>query len=294
MLLQIPGLDQSEYFCICPICTRISSGPQGYYPLCYLYDPVYNSWGGLDPVTPIGNLAEHSQLAAKHLDIGDQVISIRSQGIFTEAYKQAKLDLLNIQAAKNELKKTSPGKDKTALKLSKLAKLWVPLGKKLMLEGVVVGNQIIISEPEKTIALGNAWQPTFESKAFDYDKAQNYLNKVCDFGEYSPNDIAPDYWIYEEAICRGPSTQPGPDVLPYAAWKACGEVGIQTLIHVDNTLRNGGEPEENFNVSSMAFLVKGKSDQDAVAILRDPLSTRPLCMKNTDNKIIVSANCSAL
>ena len=85
------------------------------------------------------------------------------------------------------------------MKLSKLANLWVPLGKKLMLEGVVVGNQIIITEPEKTVALGNAWQPTFESKAFDYDKGQNELNKVSDVCEYSSNDIAPDYWIYKEA-----------------------------------------------------------------------------------------------
>ena len=51
------------------------------------------------------------------------------------------------------------------------------------------------NELEETIALGNAWQPTFDSKAFDYDKAQNYLNEVGDFGEYSSNDIAPDYWI---------------------------------------------------------------------------------------------------
>ncbi len=240
------------------------------------------------------NLTEHFELAAEHLEIGDQVISIRSQGIFTEAYEKAKLDLLNKQTAKNDLKSPSPRKDKTALKLSKLSKLWVPLGKQLILEGVLVGNQIITTEPEKTIALGNAWQPTFDSKAFDYDKAQNYLNEVGDFGEYSSNDIAPDYWIYKEAIRKGPSTQPGPDALPYAAWKACGEVGIQTLIHVDTDLRNGGIPEENFNVSSMAFLVKGESDHDAVAILRDPLSTRPLCMKNTDNKIIVSANCAAL
>ena len=40
-----------------------------------------------------------------------------------------------------------------------------------MLEGVVVGNLNISTEPEKTIALGNAWQPTFETKAFDFDKA---------------------------------------------------------------------------------------------------------------------------
>ena len=83
---------------------------------------------------------------------------------------------MNKQTAKNDLKSPSPRKDKTALKLSKLSKLWVPLGKQLILEGVLVGNQIITTEPEKTIALGNAWQPTFDSKAFDYDKAQNYLN----------------------------------------------------------------------------------------------------------------------
>ena len=62
--------------------------------------------------------------------------------------------------------------------LSERQKSWVPLGKKLILEGVVVGNQIISIEPEKTIALGDAWQPAFDSKAFDYDKAQNYLNNI--------------------------------------------------------------------------------------------------------------------
>ena len=47
------------------------------------------------------NLIEHSELAAEHLEIGDQVISIRPQGIFTEAYEKDKLDLLNKQTTKN-------------------------------------------------------------------------------------------------------------------------------------------------------------------------------------------------
>ena len=38
----------------------------------------------------------------------------------------------------------------------------------------------------------------------------------------------------------------------------------------------------------------GEDDHDSVAVLRDPMSTRPLCMKNTDNEIIASANCIAL
>ena len=44
----------------------------------------------------------------------------------------------------------------------------------------------------------------------------------------------------------------------------------------------------------MCFLVKGDDDHDNVVVLRDPMSTRPLCMKNCDNKIIAPANCIAL
>ena len=99
---------------------------------------------------------------------------------------------------------------------------------------------------------------------------------------------------YRDAIAKGPSALLGPDALPYSAWKACGDVGIQSLMLVDEALRNGGEPDAYFNVSSIAFLVKGDDDHDAIAVLRDPLSTCPLCMNNIDNEIIVSANCSAL
>ena len=38
------------------------------------------------------NIAEHSELAATHLDSGDQVVSIRSQNLFAEAYEKAKLE----------------------------------------------------------------------------------------------------------------------------------------------------------------------------------------------------------
>ena len=132
-----------------------------------------------------------------------------------------------------------------------------------------MGNLIISTEPEKTIALGNAWQLTFETKVFDFDKAQNYRNKSDDFGEYS-NEIAPNYWNYKEAICKGANTLPGPDAIPYSAWRACGGIGIQTLLQVDEALRSGEQPDADFNVS-MAFLVTGENDQDAVAVLRDPL-----------------------
>ena len=49
---------------------------------------------------PALDIAEHSELAATHLDIGDQVVSIRSQSLFIEAYEKAKLELLSSQSAK--------------------------------------------------------------------------------------------------------------------------------------------------------------------------------------------------
>jgi len=42
------------------------------------------------------------------------------------------------------------------------------------------------------------------------------------------------------------------------------------------------------------FSPKGSQPPDPVAVLREPLQTRPLCLKNTDNKLIVAANVKTL
>ncbi len=80
---------------------------------------------------------------------------------------------------------------------------------------------------------------------------------------------------FQKAIRKGPNSFPGPDGISYWAWKRCADFGIATLRNVDADSRNGGEPAHNFNNSSMCFLVKGEDDHDSVAVLRDPMSTRP-------------------
>ena len=55
----------------------------------------------------------------------------------------------------------------------------------------------------------------------------------------------------------------------------CGDVGIRSFILSDTDLRNGGDPDADFNTSSMPFLAKGEDDHDAIAVLKDPLLTRP-------------------
>ena len=115
-----------------------------------------------------------------------------------------------------------------------------------------MANMIVSSEPQKTTALGTAWQPTFNKRTFDSDKAETHLDKLGDIGEYR-DEFAPSYWNFRDAIGRGPCTLPGSDALPYAAWKATGDAGISSLMLIDADLRIGGDPDPDFNTSIMAF-----------------------------------------
>ena len=45
----------------------------------------------------------------------------------------------------------------------------------------------------------------------------------------------------------------------------------------------------DFNVTLQVFIAKGDDTHDSVEVMRDPSSTRPLGLKNTDNKIIAGA-----
>ena len=60
------------------------------------------------------------------------------------------------------------------------------------------------------------------------------------------------------------------------------------------TLRSGGLPEPCFNESTTIFVPKGTQPHDPVEIIREPLQTRPHSLKNSDNKVIVSANVKSL
>jgi hypothetical protein len=71
----------------------------------------------------------------------------------------------------------------------------------------------------------------------------------------------------------------------YAAWKNGGDDAIETIWQVTDTQCCGNLPPDEFNDSATLFVPKGEFESDAVAICREPLETRPLSLKNSDNKI---------
>ena len=92
---------------------------------------------------------------------------------------------------------------------------------------------------------------------------------------------------------------PGPDGIPYKAWRELGETGVDILWEVMKELKQDGaqdkmdeayEGEHEFNASIMVCLPKvpiGMSEEGEDVY--DAASTRPLSIVNTDNRILASA-----
>ena len=78
--------------------------------------------------------------------------------------------------------------------------------------------------------------------------------------------------------------------MPYAAWKTVVEVGANAFYKALLLMMNGCAPPDGFNDSLGIFLPKGSSDEDAASgVKRSAENTRPLGLKNIDNKTIAAA-----
>ncbi len=233
-------------------------------------------------------LLRRSGTARKFPTISDDNISLSDFGDFSEEISRVKTLCLSAQA--NTVHNNNDrDRDKQLNKISRLAKLWLPLGKSFSLSGVNTGKEIVREEPRRTLALGEAWQPTFNPKPFNEVQANTFLSKVGFIGSYG-NAVPPDIWTYRRTVAHHGDTQPVPDTLPYSAWRATGDAGIYSLLEVDVLLRSGNLPPITFNTSGASFLPKGSEEHDWIEVIREPLQTRPISTKNTDNKLIMSAN----
>ena len=235
-------------------------------------------------------LLKHSGFARDFVKIIDNNVVITDNNAYATASDHANTQLLEERA--REIQSNPRHSVKKLTKVNNLAKLWIPMSRTLSLAGIKVDGRIIRQEPELSIAMGRAWQPTFSPKEFCQDDAERYLAETGNFGEYSETP-PPDEWTVGETIWSLGDSQPGADGLPYSAWRGTGLPGVTALVTVDRTIRSGVFPPRCFNESVSVFSPKGSQPHDPVEVIREPLQTRPLSLKNTDNKIIVASNVRA-
>ena len=97
------------------------------------------------------------------------------------------------------------------------------------------------------------------------------------------------------AVRRSNNSSPGPDGIPYAAWRRMGEEGFDVLyaaaqeIVDDDSCWRASRKYPNFNESTLLFLPKKPIDSVDGMDVFEPSGVRPLNVTNTDNRILASA-----
>ena len=99
----------------------------------------------------------------------------------------------------------------------------------------------------------------------------------------------PDHTTYQRVLRAAADSAPGQDGLPYAAWQASSDTGIQTLIEGDDWQRCGKHLHLSHKAVLLAFATKGALPNDHVMVARRPDALRPLALNNTSNKLICAA-----
>ena len=163
--------------------------------------------------------------------------------------------------------------------------LWKLHDRSLSLVGVVKPSQDIARTPDdKALALGSYWQGIFNKLVSDY-KA---LKAFCDQHVPSWSLELPllSRLAFEVFLKLVRDSSPGSDGLPYSAWAAVVETSSCTLHELALWMSLGNRLSLDFGDSLGAFLGKGSHPEDNDGLIRTPECTRPLNMKNTDNKTI--------
>ena len=99
----------------------------------------------------------------------------------------------------------------------------------------------------------------------------------------------PNELTFESILSAGRDSATGPDCIGLSCWRAAGPSGIRTLTLVSNSLGDGAGHPLKFNSSFTAFPPKGAERTPSGEVHRHPKKTRPITMKNEDNKLIGSA-----
>ena len=117
----------------------------------------------------------------------------------------------------------------------------MPFNKKIALDGIVIGSEVIYGKKDMYQALGKSWQPTFDQKSFDPIAAQAFLDSLGDIGSYT-NTTSPTIFCYLRILYKNNHSLPGPDGIPYIAWLLSGGYSAETLYQTDVLLRSGTLP----------------------------------------------------
>ena len=188
-----------------------------------------------------------------------------------------------------------------ANKLSKYLALWASKRRKISNLAIIKEDgSIASSAADSADTLGAYWESQFAEPTVSIALAKAALRNFitpCPLG----TQVTLSFDVFEERITALSDSGVGVDTLLYSCWKYCHQSSRLALYEVYLFLLEHRSEDTEFLMSRLVFIQKGKEDRDDTGLFRRTAKkTRPLCLANTDCKIIsrmvsivLSSVCSA-
>jgi hypothetical protein len=154
-------------------------------------------------------------------------------------------------------------------------------------------NDVLHKGKIMSAALFTGWAPAFAFSEIDQELAEGIAKKWCSTYDWSLMRVI-GLQSFVDFLNSVADSATGPDGLPSSAWKAAGLEGAESLYLLFRWMAEGGNPPPSFNAGLFVFPPKGSSPDDATAVHREVKDTRPITLKNTDNKILAGVQNFAL
>ena len=124
--------------------------------------------------------------------------------------------------------------------LNRLSKLCIAIGRTLHLSGVTLNDGTTVRGAGMRKALHTGWAPTFAKSEVDEHLGKLIAERFCseyDWSLFTDAEIS-DFLNF---LSKVPHSAPGPDGIPYIAWRMAGYEGAETL-YLLYLLFNSGAP----------------------------------------------------
>jgi hypothetical protein len=169
-----------------------------------------------------------------------------------------------------------------------LAATWRSQRRRLSLATIVDHNGIPQARTEDAAKLlEQYWSPVFRAKTIDPEAAV----QVMPHTPKVPRGIVwrIDRTLFGELVARPRDGAPGPDGLPYAAWRCAGPAFSDILYEAYEAFMDGGALPDDFNECLLVFIPKGDEPGDRGTVARSPDLVRPISLSNTASKFFALA-----
>ena len=262
-----------------------------------------------------------SELARSHLVLVGHEPRILDPNVFEEQFREAKMIASEGSSAEIKAEHTNGnratefnGARKTA-RLNRhhvLEKLWHPKAPSLWLMGVKLGDdeaaELNIDGGEGTFVFGDGfinsanpadfmkafahlWGRVFGPNNIDVEVARRLIQEYLEYVKWDWALLQPPTpAMVQFVISKLKTTARGLDGIPNMAWTFGGEYLARYILDLIDAFCSDQDLPADINWSIMGFIDKsGEAPEHAQApgmISRHPLDTRPLSLKQADNKLV--------